>query len=56
MKHVFVIAIQKIKNNLILKGETKIVKFDAVTPSWAAPDVTAIQIRRHLTTHTIASD
>ena len=42
--------------NLITRGETTIIKFDAVTPSWAVPNVTAIQIRRHLTTHTIASD
>ena len=42
--------------NLITRGETQVIKFDAVTPSWAIPNVTAIQIRRHLTTHTIASD
>ena len=42
--------------NLIVKGQTKVIKFDAVTPSWPIENVTAIQIRRHLTTHTIASD
>ena len=42
--------------NLITKGEATIVKFDAVTPSWPISNVTAIQIRRHLTTHTIGSD
>ena len=30
--------------------------FDAVNSSWPIDNVTAIQIRRHLTTHTIASD
>ena len=30
--------------------------FDAVNSSWPISNVTAIQIRRHLTTHTIASD
>ena len=30
--------------------------FDAVNDSWPIDNVTAIQIRRHLTTHTIASD
>ena len=42
--------------NLITRGETKVIKFDAVNSSFAIPNVTAIQIRRHLTTHTIASD
>jgi hypothetical protein len=42
--------------NLITKGQTTVIKFDAVTPSWPIENVTAIQIRRHLTTHTIASD
>ncbi len=41
--------------NLITRGETTIIKFDAVTPSWAVSNVTAVQIRRHLTTHTIGS-
>ena len=41
---------------LITKGQTTVIKFDAVTPSWPIENVTAIQIRRHLTTHTIASD
>tara|TARA_R110000737_G_scaffold276307_1_gene283171 strand:+ start:69 stop:503 length:435 start_codon:yes stop_codon:yes gene_type:complete len=30
--------------------------FDAVNNTWPISNVTAIQIRRHLTTHTIASD
>tara|TARA_R100001082_G_scaffold103899_1_gene74870 strand:+ start:190 stop:591 length:402 start_codon:yes stop_codon:yes gene_type:complete len=30
--------------------------FDAVNSDWPIDNVTAIQIRRHLTTHTIASD
>ena len=30
--------------------------FDAVNGSWPVNNITAIQIRRHLTTHTIASD
>ena len=30
--------------------------FDAVNSTWPISNVTAIQIRRHLTTHTIASD
>ena len=30
--------------------------FDAVNGEWAIGNITAIQIRRHLTTHTIASD
>ena len=30
--------------------------FDAVNSVWPISNVTAIQIRRHLTTHTIASD
>ena len=30
--------------------------FDAVNSNWPIDNVTAIQIRRHLTTHTIASD
>ena len=42
--------------SLITKGQTTVIKFDAVTPSWPIENVTAIQIRRHLTTHTIASD
>ena len=42
--------------NLITRGQTTVIKFDAVNSSFAIPDVTAIQIRRHLTTHTIASD
>ena len=42
--------------SLITKGKTTVIKFDAVTPSWPIENVTAIQIRRHLTTHTIASD
>tara|TARA_Y100001951_G_scaffold74805_1_gene61762 strand:- start:212 stop:607 length:396 start_codon:yes stop_codon:yes gene_type:complete len=41
---------------VITKGQTTVIKFDAVTPSWPIENVTAIQIRRHLTTHTIASD
>ena len=41
---------------IITKGQTTVIKFDAVTPSWPIENVTAIQIRRHLTTHTIASD
>ena len=41
--------------NLITRGETTIIKFDAVTPNWAVSNVTAVQIRRHLTTHTIGS-
>ena len=42
--------------NLITNPHLKIIKFDAVTPTWDVPNVTAVQIRRHLTTHTIASD
>ena len=42
--------------NLITRGQTTVIKFDAVNSSFAIPDVTAIQIKRHLTTHTIASD
>ena len=42
--------------NLITRGQTTVIKFDAVNSSFAIPGVTAIQIRRHLTTHTIASD
>ena len=42
--------------NLITRGQTTVIKFDAVNSSFAIPNVTAIQIRRHLTTHTIASD
>ena len=42
--------------NLITRGQTTVIKFDAVNSSFAIPSVTAIQIRRHLTTHTIASD
>ena len=42
--------------NLITRGQTTVIKFDAVNSSFAIPDITAIQIRRHLTTHTIASD
>ena len=40
----------------ITKSKVGVIKFDAVTPSWPVSNVTAIQIRRHLTTHTIASD
>jgi len=40
----------------ITKSNVGVIKFDAVTPSWPVSNVTAIQIRRHLTTHTIASD
>ena len=42
--------------NLITSPNKTVIKFDAVTPSWPIENVTAIQIRRHLTTHTIASD
>ena len=42
--------------NLITSPNKTVIKFDAVTPSWPISNVTAIQIRRHLTTHTIASD
>tara|TARA_R100000234_G_scaffold94753_1_gene62991 strand:- start:261 stop:662 length:402 start_codon:yes stop_codon:yes gene_type:complete len=38
-----------------VNGNRKII-FDAVNSSWPISNVTAIQIRRHLTTHTIASD
>tara|TARA_R110000744_G_C18979717_1_gene519165 strand:+ start:72 stop:485 length:414 start_codon:yes stop_codon:yes gene_type:complete len=41
---------------IITKSSIGVIKFDAVTPSWPVANVTAIQIRRHLTTHTIASD
>jgi len=41
---------------IITKSKVGVIKFDAVTPSWPVSNVTAIQIRRHLTTHTIASD
>jgi hypothetical protein len=41
---------------IITKSNVGVIKFDAVTPSWPVANVTAIQIRRHLTTHTIASD
>ena len=40
----------------ITKSNVGVIKFDAVTPSFPVSNVTAIQIRRHLTTHTIASD
>ena len=42
--------------SLVVSGTNPIIKFDAVNSSWAIDNVTAIQIRRHLTTHTIASD
>tara|TARA_R110001592_G_C12718652_1_gene708670 strand:+ start:72 stop:485 length:414 start_codon:yes stop_codon:yes gene_type:complete len=41
---------------IITKSKVGVIKFDAVTPSWPVSNVTAIQIRRHLTTHTIVSD
>tara|TARA_R110001583_G_scaffold182055_2_gene339639 strand:- start:82 stop:495 length:414 start_codon:yes stop_codon:yes gene_type:complete len=41
---------------IITKSNVGVIKFDAVTPSFPVSNVTAIQIRRHLTTHTIASD
>jgi len=43
---------------LILSGTAldREILFDAVNNSWTISNVTAIQIRRHLTTHTIASD
>ena len=41
--------------NLITRGQTTVIKFDAVNSNFAIPGVTAVQIRRHLTTHTIGS-
>jgi len=44
---------------LLLSGGPNLdsqILFDAVNSSWPISNVTAIQIRRHLTTHTIASD
>jgi len=41
---------------IITKSNVGVIKFDAVTPSFPVSNVTAIQIRRHLTTYTIASD
>ena len=38
------------------KTGTKKILFDAVNGTWPISNVTAIQIRRHLTTHTIGSD
>ena len=40
----------------VASSTTTIMKFDDVNDSWPVQNVTAIQIRRHLTTHTIASD
>ena len=37
-------------------GGSEPLLFDAVNNIWSISNVTAIQIRRHLTTHTIASD
>ena len=37
-------------------GTGTMLLFDAVNGEWAIGNITAIQIRRHLTTHTIASD
>jgi hypothetical protein len=37
-------------------GKITNVLFDAVNGTWPISNVTGIQIRRHLTTHTIASD
>tara|TARA_R110002096_G_C14150986_1_gene683964 strand:- start:89 stop:487 length:399 start_codon:yes stop_codon:yes gene_type:complete len=47
-----------ISNLTSLIGSTshKSILFDAVGGGYPISDVTAIQIRRHLTTHTIASD
>ena len=39
-----------------LINSSSVLVFDAVNNSWPISNVTAIQIRRHLTTHTIASD
>tara|TARA_R110000824_G_scaffold395392_1_gene595985 strand:+ start:25 stop:438 length:414 start_codon:yes stop_codon:yes gene_type:complete len=41
---------------IITKSNVGVIKFDAVGSNWPIANVTAIQIRRHLTTHTIASD
>jgi hypothetical protein len=42
--------------SLIGNTSHKSILFDAVNGSYPITNVTAIQIRRHLTTHTIASD
>ena len=42
--------------SLITSFNTNRFIFDAVSGTWPISNVTAIQIRRHLTTHTIASD
>ena len=42
--------------SLIGNTSHKSILFDAVNSSYPITNVTAIQIRRHLTTHTIASD
>ena len=42
--------------NMITNSNRNIIRFNAVNSIWDVPNVTAIQIRRHLTTHTIASD
>ena len=39
-----------------LESGTKKILFDAVNGTWPISNVTAIQVRRHLTTHTIGSD
>jgi len=41
---------------LISNNSYNTITFDAVNNSYPISNVTAIQIRRHLTTHTIASD
>ena len=42
--------------NMITNSNRNVIRFDAVNSIWDVASVTAIQIRRHLTTHTIASD
>jgi hypothetical protein len=42
--------------SLITSFNTNRFIFDAVSGTWPISNVTAIQIRRHLTTHTITSD
>ena len=41
---------------IITKSNVGVIKFDAVGSNWPIANVTAIQIIRHLTSHTIVSD
>ena len=42
--------------NMITNSNRNVIRFNAVSSIWDVANITAIQIRRHLTTHTIASD